>query len=423
MKNEKDQKDHKSPEGTAPELRDRPLKSLNSRREDSDKSLSCCREDTVSGACASPGYSGHGGDCYRNTVRLDLSVNLNPLGMPDCFREALERGIQCAGRYPDLLQEAPRRAAALFYSERYKEAFSPEEILPGNGASELITAVYHGLRPRRVLLTAPCFTGYLHGVDPRETKPDRYATGETLSFQPDAGFGMMIRPDTELVILNNPCNPGGGMLDRKLLRDLLKLTAERHIPVLLDECFLEFTGRLKDSGLRLMEEYPNLMVLRAFTKSFSMPGVRLGLLFVRDRRLREKVRRALPEWNLSAFGQEVLITASERRTMLYDFLDRTAEKTGELRNRMEERLIAHGIQVIPSTANFLLTRGLGEYADQLLKQGILVRRCRDMQPLSEEYIRLAVRTAEEQDQFFDALRRIRADRGLPGQGASEKSGR
>ena len=391
MKSEKDQNDHKSPEGAVPELRDRPFMSPDRN-----------------------GENAHGGDCYRNQVRLDFSVNLNPLGMPDCFRDALERGMKGVGRYPDPLTEAPRIAAALFYSERYGTSLSPEEIFPGNGASELIAAVYHGLRPRRILLTAPCFTGYLHGINSAETKVDRYETEEALSFQVDEGFGMRIRPDTELVILNNPCNPGGGMPDRKLLRDLLRLTAERHIPVLLDECFLEFTGRLKDSGLYLMEEYPNLMVLRAFTKSFAMPGVRLGLLFVRDRRLREKVRSALPEWNLSSFGQEVLITAAEERSLLYRFLDRTAEETERLRHVMEECLQREGIRVIPSSANFLLTLGLTEYAEPLLKQGILVRRCRDMQPLSGEYIRLAVRPEDEQELFFDALHRIRADRGLPG---------
>ncbi|MCR4837424.1 MAG: histidinol-phosphate aminotransferase family protein [Eubacterium sp.] len=366
----------------------------------------------------------HGGDRYRNRVEYDFSINVNPLGMPEVLRKALMCGIENAGFYPDPRQEAVRQAAALFYGERARTELSPEWVIPGNGASELITAVMQVLRPKNVLLPVPCFTGYSHAAygitftDKAEKIMIReYQTQEKRGFQPFSDFLAEFMDhtskETDLLILANPCNPGGMMMDYQVLRAILKAAAWRHIPVLLDECFFEFTVRKEESGLRLQEEYSNLLVLRAFTKIFAMPGVRLGCLFCRDEELGERIRRALPEWNLSSFAEAVMISAGKQRRRLYGFLDKTVRETASLRESMLRRIEGisadrnRKITTFPSVSNFLLTTGWGmpgkTLAGELLKRGILVRCCGDMSPLNDDYIRLAVRPEEEQDKLFEAL--------------------
>ena len=338
----------------------------------------------------------HGGDRYRNRVDYDFSVNVNPLGMPEILRSVLPESAAEAGFYPDPQQEAARLAAADFYGGRAGIKLLPDHVIPGNGASELIMAVMHALRPGKVVLPAPCFTGYVRaaGVTGAETVPE-------------------ITEDADLVILVNPANPTGEMLDPNLLRHILVQAKELDIPVLIDECFIEFTGRESESGLRLQEEYPKLLVLRAFTKIFAMPGVRLGCLFCRDAALGQKIRDALPEWNLSSFAQAVLTAAGEHRKELYGFMDETVRETKRLRDRMTERLQSLAtekgmeLSINPSETNYLLTTGWGIHGCMLrynlLAERILVRCCGDMPPLTDGHIRLAVLPEWEQDILLEAL--------------------
>ena len=378
----------------------------------------------------------HGGDRYRNRVEYDFSVNVNQLGMPRVLQDAIQSAAGSAAFYPDPEQEASRRAAAAFYGERAGLRLSPEWMIPGNGASELIMAVIHALHPRKVLLPAPVFTGYLRAIcgirdegSGRGTEEGTVADSGTdkvqineypaaweHGFQPDAEFADRITPDTDLVILVNPGNPGGSMIAPGVLRALLQKTAAYGIPVLLDECFLEFTGKEAESGLHLQEKYSNLLVLRAFTKIFAMPGVRLGCLICREKELGKQIRAALPEWNLSCFAEAVLAAAGEHRKVLYDFLDETAWETARLRERMKEGLCHTGrrfgrtIEICPSEANFLLTDGWGipgrRLFDALLAKGILVRCCGDMPPLADDRIRISVRPEAEQDRLFGAFAEI-----------------
>lgn len=338
----------------------------------------------------------HGGDRYRNRVEYDFSVNVNPLGMPEILRAALLDSVSEAGFYPDPQQEAARRGAADFYGGRAGINLLPDHVIPGNGASELIMAVMQALRPKKVVLPTPCFTGYVRAV--------KSVGAEVVS---------EILQDTELVILVNPSNPTGEMLDSNLLQNILVQAKELDIPVLVDECFLEFTGRESESGLLLQEEYPKLLVLRAFTKIFAMPGVRMGCLLCRNAELGRKIRDALPEWNLSSFAQAVLMAAGEHRQELYRFMDETVGETKRLRDRMTEKLQSLAaekgmeLSITPSETNYLLTTGWGirgsVLRDHLLTEGILLRCCGDMPPLTDDHIRLAVRTEREQDILLEAL--------------------
>ncbi len=354
----------------------------------------------------------HGGDRYRNRIRTDFSVNLNPLDIPEVLQDALQRGITNVKYYPDILQDEERKAAALFYGGRFKCTPDPEWMIPGNGASELIQTVIRELRPRRVLLPVPCFTGYLRAVTEAADAVDFYETKKECGYQPDAAFGMELKADTELLILTNPGNPSGRLLDRELLLQLLRITRERKIPVLLDECFLEFTGQEERSMIPYLAEYPNLMVLRAFTKIFALPGLRLGVLMTADPLLGRRIRLALPEWNLSSFATEVLVTAAKEREALYTFLDRTAEYVRKERSRMTGQLLELGFPVQASDANFFLTDGPGELSEELKARGILIRTCEDMEPLDRTMVRLAVRPEEEQQTLWKAIREIREKKPL-----------
>lgn len=96
----------------------------------------------------------HGGDVYRNYVDIDFSINVNPLGTPECVKEALHRAVEMCGKYPDMEAERLGAAVSTFLG------VPKEYLLFGNGASELFMAIVHGIKPKKVVIPVPSFYGY-----------------------------------------------------------------------------------------------------------------------------------------------------------------------------------------------------------------------------------------------------------------------
>ena len=118
----------------------------------------------------------HGGDIYRQQVTYDFSVNINPIGLPDAVKQVMENSGDLAMQYPDLQCQKLRIKLADCLGIR------PEQILCGNGASELILAVCHMLRPQKALLSAPCFSGYETALQAVGTEVIRVPLSETDGF-------------------------------------------------------------------------------------------------------------------------------------------------------------------------------------------------------------------------------------------------
>lgn len=326
----------------------------------------------------------HGGDVYRNRVELDFSVNINPLGAPEGVKEALRAAMEDVTRYPDAQADAARQAVAAL------EGVGAEEIVFGNGASELFLALVHALAPKKIAIPVPSFFGYEHAARASGGEV-RYLTALD-----------QLEGDTDLLFLANPNNPTGTRMERGQLRRVLEFCREKEIYVALDECFMDFCEE-DSSMLREREEFPNLMILRAFTKIFAIPGVRLGYLICAAEPLREKIQRHLPEWNLSCFAQRAAVACGESGA----FRRESAAYVGAARRGLREQLEALGLEVLgESRANFLLVRAETELYAPLLEKGILIRDCRNFRGLGAGYYRLAVKTPEENRRLVEALRDI-----------------
>ncbi len=358
----------------------------------------------------------HGGDIYRQAVSHDFSVNVSPLGMPEAVRAALIRAARRAEEYPDPRHERLVRALSGALD------VSGERLLMGNGASELLMAICHALHPESAMITAPSFSGYraaLYAVLP-DSRIFRYALREKHAFLPDEGLiGAVLEKKPSLLILTNPNNPNGLLIPPGLLQRVIDACAQTGTLLLLDACFLELAVRDGDapvqSGLVLRDFISRApwIELRAFTKSFAIPGVRLGYAVCSDGALAEKVRRQLPEWNLSVFAGEAgcaclaaagSLPAARRlilreRTFLSRELSAVCSKSGE-----------HIITVFPSDANFLLLRyepdvraGRAGLYRRLLDRGILIRDCSDYEGLGAGWYRIAVRTHNENELLIRAI--------------------
>lgn len=335
----------------------------------------------------------HGGDIYTNAeIRLDFSINVNPLGMPEAARRALFATADALTRYPDPQCRALRQALA----EKY--GIAPEAILCGNGAADMIFRVCACLKPKKALILAPTFSEYERPVKLFGGEMVEYRLNEADGFALTDDILEALTPDVELFFLCNPNNPTGRLAPFDLLRRIVADCAKNGTLLMVDECFLEFTDG--PSMVPLLREFPNLLILNAFTKLYALAGLRLGYLLCADTGLLSRIAAFGAEWSVSAAAQAVGLAALEEPT----WAERTRSLVQEERTYMRKSLTTLGLTVFPADANFLLLKSHVPLHGPLKKRGILVRNCDNFSGLNEQFIRIGLKTRDENEELLQALK-------------------
>lgn len=338
----------------------------------------------------------HGGDIYRNHVKTDFSVNVNPLGIPEAVKAALYEAVDNCTRYPDIS------------AEKLKEAVSEMLTVPkgyllfGNGASELFMAIIHGIKPKKTVIPVPSFYGYEYAAETADGEILYYKTKEKNDFCLQEDFLSVLTEDVDILFLANPNNPTGNLMSRDELRNVLSHCRDKGVYVVLDECFIEFCGK-ECSMLQEIETFSNLILVRAFTKIFSIPGVRLGYFVCSNPLLLGKIGRQLPEWNVSRFAQ----AAGYECAMQTAFVEKTVTFIRKERRFLEDGLKQAGFRVFPGKANFLLIYCEQPLYDRLLEKGILIRDCENFRGLSKGFYRIAVKDRKENEDLLRAIGEIK----------------
>ena len=343
----------------------------------------------------------HGGDIYRNPVKFDFSVNINPLGIPERVREALTQAVSECTHYPDM------EAEELLQAIGRMTGVSTEHIVCGNGASELFVALMHALKPEKILIPVPSFLGYEKAAAASGAEVRYYHMSEENGFSSDDAIFRELADGVDLLFLANPNNPTGSRVNPELLEKIIAFCRDNGITVVLDECFIEFTdGWEARTFFKRTGEFENLIVVRAFTKIFAIPGVRLGYLVCENKAVKERIKDQLPEWNLSVFAQRAGAAAAGEE----DYRRKTVTFLKEERSYFVTQLEKLGIRVFPGEADFLLLYSELPLYEELLKQGILIRDCSNFRGLKTGYYRIAVKTRGENDRLLRALAGICADK-------------
>ncbi|MBO5566060.1 MAG: aminotransferase class I/II-fold pyridoxal phosphate-dependent enzyme [Succinivibrio sp.] len=369
----------------------------------------------------------HGGEVYDKEIELDFSVSLNPCGCPDKVKNALSGAICDVDKYPDMSQQRFRevvaRAENMLACESANDGRSEHEILPdniigGNGASELLAAIVNMLCPKKALLPIPSFYGYVHALGmAKECQVVTYQLCEEKGFELDDEFADEITGDIDLVILGNPNNPTGKCIKKNVLEAIIKKCKETKTELIVDECFF----RLSDHGTSArtyLDSYDNLYVVDAYTKLFSIPGVRVGFCLSQPENI-EKLRHFLPEWNMSAFAQAAGVACAEM--ISENFMDITVETIKKEREYLALELRKLDIKAFESDTNFILIKvpdymensgSKGAISDSslytaLLNKHILIRDCSTFDGLSSGFYRIAVKDHESNIRLLDALSDVR----------------
>ena len=346
----------------------------------------------------------HGGDVYSYAERcgampLDLSANISPFGIPEAVRQAMHAAVEDCTRYPDPFCRAVRRAIGA------AEGVDPDWIYCGNGAADVLDRLAAVLRPRTALLTAPTFAEY-----------ERTLAGAGLRFHQlhaDEGFAVTARlladitPDTDAVYLCNPNNPTGRTIEPQVLHRVVEKCAENGAWLIVDECFNDFlTDAARHTLKPLLGDYPRLVLLRAYTKMYAVPGVRFGWCMTSNRALIEDLYRAGQPWNVSVVAQACAVAAAGERA----YAAQTAARIAHERAELAAGLAARGLTVFPGEANFLLFRSADRgLHDKLAARGVLIRNCANYRGLEAGYYRTAVKTANQTARLLAALDEIQEE--------------
>ena len=424
----------------------------------------------------------HGGDVYRRAVDLDYSVNINPLGMPPRACAAAKHGVDQSTAYPDWKVEKLRDAVVSFLNQKFAVVVSsaganadigvpsagmradatatgastgatvpvpgeietqearvvaPEWISFGNGAADLIYRLMQVLRPQQVVVAAPAFAEYSVAAERvgAQVVPVYLSEADDFSFTPavEAAFIQAIEraPSGSAVFLCNPNNPDGNVIRAEVLQRIAAVCEAHHSWLLVDECFLPFLrSEIHYSMVPSLRAFEHLVILRAFTKIYGMPGLRLGYMLTAAQALTDAVRATMTPWEINLPAQLAGVAALEETKFV--------EKTRAL-IRAERAFLVQTLPTLPyvekvyvpvSDANFILFRTALTQPDcpegrvrnselksesdpcvsenrsvytshsvdlksLLLDRGVLIRACGNYEGLDARYYRICVRTHEE----------------------------
>lgn len=330
---------------------------------------------------------------------LDFSASINPLGPPASAIAAIQSHLNQLVAYPDPDYTHLRAAIAQFHT------LSPDWILPGNGAAELLTWACRDLAALdAVYLPTPAFSDYARALQ---------AFNATVIRHPLANFAepvvnlqlpypAILRHSSSQIglLLNNPHNPTGHLFAPDDLFPFLEQCAL----VVVDEAFMDFLppGHAK-SLVDWVERFPNLVIVRSLTKFYSLPGLRLGYAIAHPDRL-QRWQQWRDPWSvntLAAAVGEVVLQDTTFQQQTWDWLCQTRPQLMQALARLP------GLFPFPSAANFLLVRADAAVpklqAELLQRHQVLIRDCLSFAELGDRYFRVAIRLPQENQRLIHGL--------------------
>lgn len=350
----------------------------------------------------------HGGNFERAMERYDISLdeiidfsaNINPLGISPKIKEVLVKNIDQLSCYPDPECKEAKKEISRYFKIDY------ENIILGNGSTELIYLIVQTLKAKKVLIPIPTFCEYERALNNNNVSINFYKLKEKQEFLISINEIISQLVGIDLVFLCNPNNPTGTFLPRKEMLTLVKEIQRRKIFLVLDEAFIDLHE--EESFVKEVKNYDHLIILRSLTKFFGLPGLRIGFGVSSSELIKKLEVQKIP-WGVNYLAQiavrEVLRDEKFISKSRFFLLKEKEFLYRELSN-------IKGLKAYKPSANFVFLKLLGNISseklkEQLAKKGILIRDCSNFRGLEKEkFIRIAVRTRKENLKLLEQLKII-----------------
>ena len=329
---------------------------------------------------------------------LDFSANINPMGPPPSIQKNWESFFQGICQYPDPYTASLKRKLA------EREGMREEQILIGNGGSQMISLVGRLLAGKRVLIIEPAFSEYENACQVNECQITYFQLEEGWRIDLDALKGHLSQVDA--IFLCNPSNPTGLYYSREVILPILIQCERQNCILIIDEAFHDFVMDYEPLS-PLIQEYESLILLRSLTKMFAIPGLRLGYVMAHSDII-AKLSSYQPHWSVNSVALAIGNLCLEEDS----YVENTVKFISSEREKLFSFYEKHGFEVSLSKVNFYLVRDSKEI-DQyplfvfLLEKGIVPRHTFNFPGLEGRWLRFAIRTSEENQKLMEAMQEWR----------------
>ena len=350
-------------------------------------------------------YYGRYGGFWRFPGMLDYCYLVNPYFGESKIIDEMEANFRTlAGQYPSGMKVNTLLASKCW-------GIREDWILPGNGAAELIKALMEQL-PGTLGIIRPTFEEY-----PNRRRPESLVTfvpkNSDYRYTADDLIDFFSKNHADSVLLINPDNPSGNFIPFNDLLRLADWAESAGTRLVVDESFVDFSAGYRDNTLLrndILEKFPHLVVMKSISKSYGVPGIRLGILCSSDEELIRNIKKSVSIWNINSFAEFFMQIYNKYEK---DYL-RACDKFIATRDELEKELRqVKFLRVMPSQANYFLCEILppftanGLVLAMLKKYNILMRDCSDKKGLDgKQYMRIAVRSKEDNTRLVTALNEL-----------------
>ncbi len=344
--------------------------------------------------------AGRYGGYWRYPRLLDFCYLVNPYFPPKKLIDELKASFE------NLLTQYPSgmRVNSLLAAKNF--GVHQENILVGNGAAELIKA-YMSQVQGKVGFARPTFEEY----------PNRYCKEQSVVYSPEnkdftytAQDLMQFFQDKDIrhLVVVNPENPSGNYMPKADLLKLIDWAAEKNIQLLVDESFADFADEEDNTLIRqsLLDNNPHLSVMKSISKSYGVPGLRLGVLASGNQALIAELKKDVAIWNINSFGEYYMQIEEKYKKDYVRALQLFRQERARFQNALSQ---LPGLRVIPSQANYVMAELTGGMTARELTKALLLKHNIFIKDLSykmggKEYVRLAIRNTEDDDKLLAALK-------------------
>lgn len=342
----------------------------------------------------------HGGKNSKNynSQLIDFSSNISPAGIPQNVKSTLQKNLKNIENYPDY------DSSELISSLKTYTGLDKENLLVGNGAIEIIYNFCFAFLSKHipVLIPIPTFQEYESASKLNNAKISFFKT-MNLSENIDSFISKI--PKNGCVFLCNPNNPTGKLLPKKNVLSIIKTAKKLSTLVFVDECFIELVPNSNESVLSYVKKFDNLFVLRSLTKSFGMPGLRIGYAAASKQIVNVLQKIKIP-WSVNMLAQSVGKIVLKNKSHLKKSNEIIKKEYLFLKNKLEN---IEGFECQDSSTNFILVKTKQDskkLQEKLLKQKILIRDCKNFRGLNNHYIRIAIKSHKDNLKLVNALEKI-----------------
>ena len=336
---------------------------------------------------------------------ISFSANINPLGISGNLRSSLSHQLDAITTYPDREYRELRKCIAAYAGTQ------PENIIVGNGSTELISLFIQTYAPKKTLILGPTYSEYEREISLEGGSTLYYPLREEQNFQLDtADLCTHLNDSLDLLVLCNPNNPTSTSISRREMRRILDACLQYGIFVMVDETYVEFTAEEDQvSSVPLTNYYTNLIILRGTSKFFAAPGLRLGYAVTGNRDLIRSVNTRQNPWSISSLAE----IAGRLMFQDQEYIRETQSLISGERGRLFSLLDSwDSVTAYRPTANFMLVKILKENvdADQLfdhcIRKGLMIRNCSTFPFLNNRFFRFCFMKPEQNDRLIEAFREL-----------------